>query len=66
MASAKQRTPAIPAHYRPSEIVSLTPEERCQAAFENSPFYFNGESPTERILAWHVWRQAWDAAMAIK
>ncbi|MBC8737038.1 hypothetical protein F6X40_09475 [Paraburkholderia sp. UCT31] len=31
-------------------------------AFEESAFYFNGESPVRRIEDWAVWRDAWKAA----
>lgn len=32
-------------------------------AFEDSDFYFRGESPVQRAEAWAVWRAAWKAAL---
>lgn len=31
-------------------------------AFHNSDFYFRGESPVERIIAWRIWFAAWRRA----
>lgn len=38
------------------DVMSLT--------FEESQFYFNGESPVRRMEDWQVWRTAWKAALA--
>ncbi|KWU23383.1 hypothetical protein [Burkholderia cenocepacia] len=32
-------------------------------AFEDSKFYFNGESPVERLESWCVWKVAYKAAL---
>lgn len=37
--------------------------DEASRAFEESNFYFCGESPTERIMHWRIWIAAWTAAL---
>ena len=37
--------------------------DRMQKEFEESRFYFCGESQADRLANWNVWKDAWKAGM---
>jgi hypothetical protein len=44
--------------------MSGTHRSDMQERFEQSRFYFRGESASDRAVSWEVWKTAWQAALS--